>query len=224
MVSKVGQAKIAHQNTSATLGFTYRSAPWGAQYMFDFFGLGRSKSDAGTQTAQSTPVPRTGLPSATQREMVRLTLHNVLKRHGIPVHWISGEIAPVYIPQHGESLLLQLVVLKWHDALMLYAPALQQELLDGLKRFDPSADASKYLFAWGFAPQCGCPHATLPEPAFWSAATIAVTATLTSTPLEPAPTLESPKAKPKFDLPPTAADRKGDSDSGFASTQINDFQ
>lgn len=204
--------------------------------MFDFFGLGRSKSDASTQTAQSTPVPRTSPLSATQREMVRLTLHNVLKRHGIPSHWISGEITPIHIPQHGESLLLQLVVLKWHDALMLYAPALQQELLDGIKRFDPHADASKYLFTWGFAPHCGCPHATLPEPAFWSAdraanpelqaisASTAATIAATATTREPAPAPESPQIKPKFDLPPTAADRKDDADSGFAATQINDYQ
>jgi len=200
--------------------------------MFEFLGLNRNKTDKASATAEAATEPFAEPLSATQREMVRLTLHNVLKRHGIPAQWIAADLTPVMIPSQGQALLLQMTVMKWHDALMLYAPALQHELLESIKRFESGADHGKYLFAWKFAPDCGYPYTGLPKPEFWSAApSLAAKPTSASAaiPLVAAAmavsvgAVAAPIVKPKFDLPKTAADEEDDSASGFAATQIGDI-
>ena len=206
--------------------------------MFQFLGRGRSKKGDTHAVAASPPAKAptapAAQPSATQREMVRLTLHNVLRHNGIPSHWIACETVPVQVPNQGQALLLQLVVLHWHDALMHYAVALQQSILDGLNKFDPQLGPSKYLFSWKFAPECGCPYTMLPEPSFWLTQTEPPsTSKPTPTPsiVSPSPipattTMPAAPAKPKFDLPVTAADLgRGDEDDdhGFAATQINEI-
>lgn len=171
--------------------------------MFEFFGLGRSKP--GVADGAAGPSAETDQISSTQREMVRLTLHNVLRRQGIPSSWIAGEVAPMLLSDQREALLLQLVVLKWHDGLMQYAPAIQKELLDGFRRIDPAADANRYQFSWKFAPDCGCPHNQLPGPSFWSAGAKA----------------EGKQASKKAALVQPELDDE-DEDTGFAPTQIHD--
>ena len=137
--------------------------------------------------------------------MVRLTLHSVLRQRGIPGNWLTCEIIPVQIAGQGDAVLVQLVVLKWHDALMQYAPALQQGILEGLKHFDANANASKYHFSWAFAPDCGCPHAKFPEPSVWNTGTalapIAAIQTI-SPPAAVVASMTTTPSEPKFDLPP----------------------
>ncbi len=202
--------------------------------MFDFLSRGRSKSStpppAPRQSATTQSVPA---PSAAQREMVRLALHSVLRHKGIPGNWLTCEVTPIQISQQGDAVLVQLVVLKWHDALMQYAPALQLGMVEGLRQFDPAASAAKYHFSWSFAPDCGFTHTQFPDPGFWStgiatnpAAPVLAQKSPVWTPGE-STAATPPASKPKFDLPPTAADLRQDDDSdddqGFAATQINDL-
>lgn len=207
--------------------------------MFDFLSRSRTKPDKTPPMAvpaPTAPAASPASPSTTQREMVRLTLHNVLRHNGIPGNWISCDMVPIQLPQHGNTLLLQLVVHHWHDALMHYAVALQQEFLAGLKHFDPHVDPQSYVFSWKFAPDCGCPHTQFPAHAVWStpasphAASLGKATPTMPVPIAPlAPSVTTAAtamaaAKPKFDLPPTAADLRQDDDDddhGFAATQIN---
>jgi hypothetical protein len=187
--------------------------------MFDFLNRGRAKVDK-PDSGPST-MPQTVQTNSTQRDMARLTLHHILKHHGIPAHWIAGELVPIRIPGDGVAVLLQLEIMHWHDSLVLHAPALQEELLQGLRRFDPASNGTRYLFTWKFSPDCGCPHTQLPEPAFWTGATATAAA--------PAPAPTPPTVAPApaqgpldasqipFDLP----DRHDDDDHGFAPTQIH---
>jgi hypothetical protein len=187
---------------SATPVFTNFPGKTGAHRLFEFFGLGRSRPGVADAAAGTSAEP--GQISPTQREMVRLTLHNVLRRQGIPFSWIAGEVAPMLLPDQREALLLQLVVLKWHDGLMQYAPAIQKELLDGFRRIDPAADANRYQFSWKFAPDCGCPHTQLPGPGFCSAGA----------------KTEAKQAAKKPTLVLHELD-DDDDDAGFAPTQIH---
>lgn len=190
--------------------------------MFEFLSRGRAKADR-SDNGPST-MPQTVQTNSTQRDMARLTLHHILKHHGIPAHWISGELVPIHIPGQGEASLLQLEIMHWHDSLVLHAPALQQEILTGLRRFDPATGGTRYLFTWKFAPDCGCPHTQLPEPGFWS--------TTPDTPAAPVPT--APSVAPSTVTPPpplTAAsipfdlpDSDDDDDHGFAPTQIHEVR
>lgn len=200
--------------------------------MFDFLSRGRSKPPTTAEHPRPTHAAPVPPPSAAQREMVRLALHSVLRNKGIPGNWLTCEIIPVQIPGQGEAVLVQLVVLKWHEALMRYAPALQVGMIDGLKHFDANASATKYHFSWTFAPDCGYPHSQFPEPSFWSTS-VAPAPIGSSLPIGGAVSAAavvaaaSTPSKPKFDLPPTAADLRNsndeDDDHGFAATQINDM-
>jgi hypothetical protein len=179
--------------------------------MFEFLGRGKAKADKSAADAGPSTLAQTVQLSATQREMVRMTLHGVLKLNGIPGNWIAGEVIPVRIPGKGEALLIQLEVMHWHDTLVLHAPAFQKELLEGLSRFDPHTDRAHYLFAWKFSPDCRCPHTAMPDPGFWSS--------------HPSPRLGPVAAKAAIKRPPPPVDNgDDDDDNGFAATQLNDLR
>lgn len=182
--------------------------------MFEFLSRGRGKADKKEPDAGPSTMPQTMQLSATQRDMARLTLHHLLKLHGIPAHWIAGELVPIRIPGQGEAMLVQLEIVYWNDALVLNTFALQSEFLEGLRRFDPASNGTQYLFSWKFNPECCCPHRQLPDSTFWSGQTSPRPAP------EPAPT-----AAPA--PPPVAAaehERQADIDvdDGFAPTVIHD--
>ena len=165
--------------------------------MFEFLNRGRGKGDRKTPDAGPSTTIQTMQFSATQRDMARLTLQHLLRHHAIPASWVRGELVPIHIPGEGEALLLQMEVMHWNDALVLHALALQNELLQGLRRFDPASNGTRYLFSWKFHPDCGCPYTQLPAAEFWS---------------------EQPGAIPA--IRPVAAPREED-DHGFAPTQIH---
>ncbi len=186
--------------------------------MFEFLGFGRNKES--TPAAQRPPAAAESASAAPknldkQREMLRLALSAVLRRHGIPSQWIGCDITPLAQPAATEVLLTQLTLLHWHDALMHYAPALQDELFKEIHLFDHSVRAESFLFVWKFAPQSGHPTGPLPAPEFWTApaqAPVAAPLPAAAIPAEP---------RPKFDLPKSALD-DGDDDQGFPATQVRD--
>lgn len=186
--------------------------------MFDFLGFGKNKADKAASDHGPDTHPQTVQLSATQIEMVRMTLHGVLKLHGIPGTWISGEVMPVRVPGQGEALLLQLEVKHWHDALVLHAPALQQALLDGLRRFDPLTSETHYLFSWKFSPDCGCPHVHMPEPDFWTTSERVVLAPIAA----PSAHTLAARARGTAHISLPQDDDNDDDDDGFAPTQIHE--
>jgi hypothetical protein len=179
--------------------------------MFKFLGFGRSKptsSPASVMAAESSP--NTRQHSDIQRELVRVVLKDCLRQNGIPVAWLGCEVTALSSRARGEELFVRLVVLKWDDRLVMFLPALQKLLVAGLNRFEPSIDHSTYAMSWQFAPDCGCPHVTLPAPAAW--AEPAPAAAPAQAPGQPA----AAAAKPKFDLPPSMWDRTAGPDTGPA--------
>lgn len=184
--------------------------------MLEFLRFRRNKSDT-TDHADTLPATRPvpgEHPTSTQREMVRLTLHTLLKRHGIPTGWLGTEIRAFPTSQDPEGVLLQLVIHHWHPGFGLYALALQNEVIDGLKRFDPTASAARYHIHWKFAPDCGSSHGPLPATDYWTGTAPVLGST--------DPNQLKPALKPKFDLPDNRDD--DDPDNGFAATQIHDIR
>ena len=195
--------------------------------MFEFLGRNKNKAAKAAIDRGPSTIPPTVQLGANQIDMVRMTLHGVLKLNGIPGNWISGEVIPVHIPGQGEALLLQLEIMQWHDALVLHAPAFQEAMLDGLRRFDPEANQTRYLFTWKFSPRSGCPHVHLPKPEFWQThdrllmepvaapVTQAVAVAVAVAPLAAPSKAHAP--------PPVAAYQdEEDDDDGFAPTHIRD--
>jgi hypothetical protein len=136
--------------------------------MFDFL-KGRRPKDQSTPSAAPVSITPNGTPqhSDVRRELIRVVLKDTLRLHGIPLGWLACEVIIIARSPGEEELHVQLVLMKWNEQLLRYAAALQQQLLLGLDRFDPSVDHSKYIFSWRFAIDCGCPFASMPDPKSW---------------------------------------------------------
>ncbi len=188
--------------------------------MFEFL-FGRSKKDIKPKRI-AEPVSDQAKKNDIRLEMIRLALKSVLRRYGIPLHWIGCEIEPMPGSDDADKTLIQLVILQWHDALMRYAPELQNQLLNEIQFFDTTADATSFLIVWKFAPDCGYPADQVPGADFWAPAA-------DSTPPD-----QTQRARPvaaaavsvatavpaaKFDLPKSKFDEE-DGDDGFPATQL----
>jgi hypothetical protein len=170
--------------------------------MFDFLKSKRSKNKHAPSAALTTSTP-TQQRNDVRRELVRVVLKDTLRHHGIPFGWLACEVIITARAPGEETLNIQLVVMKWNELLLRYACALQQQLLLGLDRFDPSVDHSKYIVSWRFSPDSGCPLAVMPDKTVW------LPSTLPQVEEEPLPILDRrhktrPPNGPKFDLPPPA--------------------
>lgn len=191
--------------------------------MFEFL-FGRSKKSLKPQVSVE-PVGDQAKKNDIRLEMIRLALKSVLRRYGIPLPWIGCEIEPLTSKGDSEALLIQLVLLKWHDDLMRYAPELQKQFMNEIQFFDSNAAAANCLVVWKFAPDCGCPNDKLPEAGFWEPVPDAAPAP------EPAPVQQGLPVAPtvaaaavaapavKFDLPKSKLD-EDEGDDGFPATQI----
>lgn len=184
------------------------------------FGFLKSKRSESRHTPSVAPVSATPNPSLqrsdVRRELIRVVLKDTLRLHGIPFGWLACEVTIIARAPGEEELHIQLVVMKWNELLLRYAPALQQQLLLGLDRFDPLGDHSRYIVSWRFSPDSGCPFAVMPDRNVW------LQSVLPQADKEPIPILDrrhkrrAPNA-PTLDLPPPGA--RGHS-PGFMPTEV----
>ena len=171
--------------------------------VFDFFKTPRNRAPVAEEADQgnrSTQRPQIAASNAagqpvSSRDLIRVVLRDTLRKNGIPTDWIGVQIATR--PQAGQSSThqIQLVILKWHEGLLRFAPLLQQQILQGLRQFDAQSDHSGDTLVWTFAADCGCPYTAMPAPNYWEAAA----------------------EKQKFDLPPTSR-KFHEVDDDFATT------
>jgi hypothetical protein len=195
----------------------------GETNMFEFLGIGRTSQTKGEEPKPKVTVEPVGTQPRSvdkRREMIRLALSGILRRNGISPHLIGCEVSPLVRPGSPDAVLTQLVVLKWHDGLMRYAPELQNELVKEIHLFEQTAVDSSLIIVWKFAPDCGYPHGKLPAPAFWSPlATPTEAMPVVAEKLTTVATVQAATAA-KFDLPKSKFDDDDDRDNGFAATQI----
>lgn len=130
--------------------------------MLKMFGFGKAPPTAASASTSTTR------QTTEQRELVRMALHDTLRKHGLQSGSITCDILPAPAGTKDAATLVLLNVVQWHDALMDYAPALEQELRKTIERIDSSPVPATYNFAWKFAPECGCPHASMPRPDTWA--------------------------------------------------------
>ncbi len=135
--------------------------------MFDFLKKKETKNSRPPSAPPTSAAFSSTQHSNVRRELIRVVLKDTLRLHGIPFDWLACEVIIIGQANGVEKLHIQLVIMKWKEPLLRYAPALQQQLLLGLDRFDPSVDHSDYIVSWRFSPSCGCPFSHLPEPKFW---------------------------------------------------------
>ena len=175
--------------------------------MWKLFGFGKNKAvlpataTKGVKSVAPVAEPVTGATlqhTDVQRELVRVVLKDTLRKKGIPAGWIGCEVTGISHRNMDDELFVHLIVMQGNEALLLHAPALQQDLMQGLDRFEPNVDHSNDVVSWLFSPDCGFKRATLPPPTFWALDEEAQQAVLSPQNLAPQ------KAKPKFDLPDRA--------------------
>jgi hypothetical protein len=175
--------------------------------MLKLFGLGKDKSKRPAASKSAVKIPANSLHESAepltgatlqhtdvQRELVRVVLKDTLRKNGIPAGWIGCEVTGISHRNMDDELFVHLIVMHGNEALLQYAPALQQDLMQGLDRFEPNVDHSNYVVSWLISPDCGFKRTTLPAPSFWALDEVAQQAAM-------APQ----KAKPKFDLPDPVA-------------------
>src|SRR5450830_1392619 len=136
--------------------------------MFSFLKTKRPANDNQASIAPDSALPNTASQNQTiRRELIRVVLKDTLRLHGIPFGWLACEVIVITRSASEEHLHIQLVVIKWSEQLLRFAPALQQQLLLGLDRFEPAIAHSSYIVSWRFSPECDCPFTNMPDPNAW---------------------------------------------------------
>ena len=136
--------------------------------MFDFFTRKRPQKKILSRIAPAAVKPSNSRQaSIMQRDLIRVVLKDTLTLHGIPLGWLGCDAFNIVRSNGEDELHIQLIVLRWSEKLFRYGPALQQQLLLGLDRFDPSADYSRYVVSWRISATCGNPFIQMPDPKYW---------------------------------------------------------
>lgn len=128
--------------------------------------------------------PRRGLPppaprmssvaessvTDSRRELLLIAVRDVLRRHGIPQHWIAPEPQGVMTRQRERGMHLRLVLREWQPRLLACSVALQRAVRTRVLRLDPLSPAWFTGVSWRFdlVDESGCPD--LPPPEEWQLA------------------------------------------------------
>ena len=113
--------------------------------------------------------PQTSREAVNRRQLVRITLRDLLRRNAIPVHWLECQMLLVSSRSRGSGLYVHLVIRHWDERLLRYTQAFQTELFNCILRFDPEAAAWVHGIAWRFDVANTCPFPALPPKSTWDA-------------------------------------------------------
>ena len=133
------------------------------------FGPLKGATAKGTpSSARDNPLTiEDGSENATRRQLVQVLLRDVLRRSGIPAHWIECQMMLVSSRTRGAGMYVRLVVKHWDDRLLNYAFAFQSELTRDLARFEPKAADWLHGISWELDVGDTCPYSSLPDKSFW---------------------------------------------------------
>ncbi|MFZ2296166.1 MAG: hypothetical protein WAW46_14160 [Polaromonas sp.] len=109
-----------------------------------------------------------GSDNGVRRQLVQVLLRDVIRRHGIPAHWIELQMLVVNSASRGAGLYVRLLVKQWDARLMNHAQAFQNALLADIARFEPNASQWLHGISWQLEMADTCPYTTLPDKSFWS--------------------------------------------------------
>jgi hypothetical protein len=171
-----------------------------------------SASPKSGQTAQNPDV---------QRELVRVVLKNVLRKHGVASEWMTCEVFQAARPSGRLEPRVELILRVWNQPLLLHTNALARHMAQELARFDPINFRADRAVSWRLASDCTTPFDSMPAPETWTQPVAAASAE------QPIPILDrrkSPRAKdaPVVRRNPDAGQGRSDGDSdGFEATAVS---
>lgn len=134
---------------------------------------------------------------AKRDQLVQMLLHALLRKHGIPVHWVELHIQVVPGKKQGLGMYLHLIVRHWDERLINHTQAFQNRLLADIRQYEPKCNEWLHGILWKLETTKSCPYTLLPEKPFWTAP-----AQPAAAPVPPLSTVTQPPAAP---VPATAA-------------------
>jgi hypothetical protein len=129
----------------------------------------------------------------TRHQLVQMLVRALLRKHGIPAHWIELHILAVPGKKQGLGMYVHLVLKQWDSRLMNHAQAFQNSLQTEIKRYEPKCSEWLHGILWKLEMGAACPYTTLPDKPFWSA------------PAQPAGPMVVPVAPPLTHMAPLAS-------------------
>jgi hypothetical protein len=99
-------------------------------------------------TASTTALAR----DDTRRELLRMAVRDTLRKHGIPVEWVSAETSSRATRERERGMHLCLVLREWQPRLLEFTVALQKAIRSKLIRLDPLSPAWLAGISWKFEP------------------------------------------------------------------------
>lgn len=128
----------------------------------------RTTPKAPTPNRDNPATIEDGSDNGMRRQLVHVLLCDVIRRHGIPTHWIELQMLVVNSASRGAGLYVRLLVKQWDARLMNHAQAFQNALLADIVRFEPKASQWLHGISWQLEMSDTCPYTTLPDKPFWS--------------------------------------------------------
>lgn len=101
-------------------------------------------------------------------KLVQMVLRLLLRKHGIPGHWIELQELTVPGKVRGLGMHVRLVLKYWDPNLMNHIQAFQTQFMADIKRYEPKHKDWLYGIAWQIETGSSCPNPTLPDKPFWT--------------------------------------------------------
>lgn len=120
--------------------------------------------------ALDSRLPEATPSDLTRRDLVRVSLRDMCRAHGVPAAWIECEALAIHSRTGEMRMFVRLKVLHWDERLLKYALAFQRHLRSEVVRLDPRAADWLMGIGWELVSEVNCPYLTMPRPATWMAA------------------------------------------------------
>lgn len=101
-------------------------------------------------------------------KLVQMVLRLLLRKHGIPGHWIELQELAVPGKVRGLGMHIRLVLKYWDPNLMNHLQAFQTQFLADIKRYEPKHKDWLYGMSWQLETGSSCPNPALPDKPFWT--------------------------------------------------------
>ena len=104
-----------------------------------------------------------------RRELLRVVLHDTLRKTGVPAQWIGGEATPLLHDDGQFSIEIRLILEIDEPRLFYYMAAFQAKFEDRLLEIDPQAWDWVTHISWslGAHREIGDAEFTMPAPDYW---------------------------------------------------------
>jgi hypothetical protein len=138
--------------------------------MNDFFNklFGKHPPEKPPQKPENLVTPQDETEHVAHYKLVQMVLRLLLRKHGIPGHWIELQELTVPGKVRGLAMHVRLVLKYWDPNLMNHLQAFQNQFLADIKRYEPKCKDWLYGMSWQLETGSSCPNPTLPDKPFWT--------------------------------------------------------